>query len=132
MTDTHTPGPWLTDKRIGESRGESVAIVAKSGQYIGCTDPVLEGTFDAPLNTANAALIVHRVNTYPDLLDALRVAVAAFEYQVEVCHAREAAFNDTSIHARPMDFAEVTANMYAATAEPLTAARAAIKKAEKG
>lgn len=60
------------------------------------------------------------------LLEALKDAVGAFEYQVTLCHARDAALLDKDIWARPMDYQEVVANMYAATAEPLTKARAAI------
>lgn len=61
-----------------------------------------------------------------EMLAALKDAVGAFEYQVTLCHARDAAFLDKDIWARPMDYQEVVANMYAATAGPLTKARKAI------
>jgi hypothetical protein len=66
------------------------------------------------------------------LREALEEAVAAMAHQVGVCHAREAAFRDTNIFARPMDWQEVAMNMYAATAEPLAHARVALEQSSGG
>jgi hypothetical protein len=77
-------------------------------------------------------LLTDRDAAHAGLVTALKRAVAAFEYQVEVCHARETAFQDRNISARPMDYQEVVANMYAATAEPLEQARAALARVKGG
>ncbi len=68
----------------------------------------------------------------PKMVKALEAAVGAFTYQVTLCHARDAALHDKDIWARPMDYQELVANMYAATAEALIQARKALPKTKPG
>ena len=70
-----TPGPWRTDRKLTDDSGESVAIIASDGQYVGCADAVLEGHFDAKLNTANAKLMA----ASPVMLEALKELVDFFK-----------------------------------------------------
>ena len=72
----HTPGPWSTNLRLADERGESVAITADNGQYVGCADAVLEGQYDTTMNEANAKLMA----ASPDLLEALKKLLEDHEY----------------------------------------------------
>lgn len=66
-----------------------------------------------------------------EMLEALRDCEAALNYQVLLIHAREAAFRDRQIHARPMDWEELVANIYAATAMPLARARKVLAQVKR-
>ena len=63
----HTPGLWRTARRLGDDKEGSIAIITDDGQYIGCTDAMLEGRYDEARNKANAQLWA----AAPELLGAL-------------------------------------------------------------
>ena len=67
-TETQTHTTWRTGRRLGDDKEGSIAIIADDGQYIGCTDAMLEGRYDEARNKANAQLWA----AAPELLDALR------------------------------------------------------------
>ena len=91
---THTTGTWTirpATKPHGIERSHDVAIMDSDGEIIAeCFEKVgrtSEGRFIERPAYANAAHIVHCVNTYPALLDALKLAAIMHPYNVTFSQA---------------------------------------------
>ena len=67
MKTTHSPLPWVYSEAFE-------SIIHKSGELIASLEDCDEET-----RAANAQLIVHRVNTYDALVDALEIALGDLE-----------------------------------------------------